>query len=40
MARTIRNLGLKLVAMVLRLGSASAATGWRKSSRPLDLRRR
>jgi len=40
MARTIRNLGLKLLAGVLRLWSAPDSTGWRKSSRPLDLRRR
>ena len=37
MARTIRQIGLKLTVALLRLFVRPAPAGWRRSTRPLDL---
>ena len=37
MARTIRQIGLKLVTTLLRVFVRPAPAGWRRSTRPPDL---
>jgi len=38
MARTIRQIGLKLLILILRITGRPAPAGWRRSTRPVSLR--
>lgn len=38
MAHAIRQIGLKILAALLRLCTRPAPAGWRRSTRPTDLR--
>lgn len=37
MARTIRQIGLKLVVFAIRLFTRAPRTGWQRSTRPVSL---